>query len=352
MILEIENLSADLGEFKLNDVSLKVSKSDYVTIIGPTGSGKSILLETIAGFYKPLKGSIKIEGKDITQLPPEMRGVSIVYQDLALFPHMNIFENIAYGLKKRENSNGVIEEEIKRITEILGISHLLHRKPTTLSGGEQQRVAIARALVVQPKLLLMDEPFSALDVKMRENLRKLVRKAVKEYNTTVLHVTHDFDDVFSLANKVVVIKDGKSIQTGRPEEVFSRPSNDFVADFVGTNILDGIVAREENGLTLIRTSEHVFYSTDRAERDEKVKVSIRPEDIIISNTLLASSAKNVIHCKLEDVIRGVNLAWLILSCDGLRLKAVVTPSSIASMGLVVGQDVFASFKAVNLKIVG
>ncbi|ACV24967.1 ABC transporter related [Methanocaldococcus fervens AG86] len=177
--LEIKNLSIDLGEFKLIDVNLEIEKGDYLTIIGPTGSGKSILLETIAGFYKPKNGKIFLEGEDITNLPPEKRNMSIVYQDYVLFPHKTVFENIAYGLKKKIKDKDKIKEEVNRISELLNISHLLHRKPGTLSGGEQQRTALARALVVKPKLLLMDEPFSALDVKTKENLRKLVKKAVR-----------------------------------------------------------------------------------------------------------------------------------------------------------------------------
>ena len=150
--LEIEDLSIDLGEFKLVDVNLKVKKGDYLTIIGPTGSGKSILLETIAGFYKPEKGRIYLEGEDITDLPPEKRNMSIVYQDYVLFPHKTVFDNIAYGLKKKIKDKDKIKEEITQIVEVLNISHLLHRTPDTLSGGEQQRVALARALVVKPKL--------------------------------------------------------------------------------------------------------------------------------------------------------------------------------------------------------
>ena len=239
--LEIEDLSIDLGEFKLVDVNLKVKKGDYLTIIGPTGSGKSILLETIAGFYKPKKGRVYLDGEDITDLPPEKRNMSIVYQDYVLFPHKTVFDNIAYGLKKKIKDKDKIKEEITQIVEVLNISHLLHRTPDTLSGGEQQRVALARALVVKPKLLLMDEPFSALDVKTKENLRRLVKKAIKEYETTVLHVTHDFDDVWSLANRVAVMKNGRILQEGEVNEIFYKPSINFVAEFVGTNVLDGEV---------------------------------------------------------------------------------------------------------------
>ncbi len=157
----------DLGGFKLRDVTFSVDKCDYVCIIGPTGVGKSILLETIAGLYNPKKGRILLDGEDITHLPPERKHVGVVYQDYALFPHMTVFNNIAYGLRKKIKDKNIVKQEVKRIAELLEIDHLLHRKPGTLSGDEQQRVALARALIVRPKLLLMDEPFSALDVRQR-----------------------------------------------------------------------------------------------------------------------------------------------------------------------------------------
>ena len=318
MILIIEDLSVDLGEFKLEDVSLNVKREDYVTIIGPTGSGKSILLETVAGFYKPQKGRILIDGRDVTTLPPEKRCVSIVYQDYALFPHMSVFENIAYGLKKRTKDRREIEIAVRRIAESLRIEHILHRKPSTLSGGEQQRVAIARALVIEPKILLMDEPFSALDVRTREEIRDLVKSTVKEYETTVLHVTHDFDDVFSLANEVVVMKNGRIVQIGSPDDVFGRPFNDFVADFVGTNVLDGIVVGKENGFTLVKVGDVILRSIDDAEIGEEVRISIRPENIVVSTEI----GENVIPCSVVDVRRRFNSIWLTLECGEMKLKAV------------------------------
>ena len=349
MILEIDNLCVDLGEFKLNGVSLKADRGDYIAIIGPTGSGKSIVLETVAGFYKPIRGKIRLEGRDITFLPIEKRNVSIVYQDHALFPHMSVFENIAYGLKKKERNSSIVREEVRKIAKILGISHLLHRKPDTLSGGEQQRVAIARALVVKPKLLLMDEPFSALDVKTRENLRKLVKKAVKKYDTTVLHVTHDFEDVFSLANKVAVMKDGEIVQTGRPEEIFSRPLNDFVADFVGSNILDGVVTGKKENLTEVRAGDCVMYSTDHADEGEEVRISVRPENMEVS--VNPPSSGNAVRCRVEDVRRSANSVWLVLKSGNLKFKAVVTPRLVDSMKLDVGKEVFVSFKFEDTRII-
>jgi len=349
MILEIENLSVDLGEFKLNNVSLKVERGDYVTIIGPTGSGKSIVLETVAGFYEPIEGKIRLEGRDITFLPVEKRNVSIVYQDHALFPHMSVFENIAYGLKKKERDRSKVEEEVKRIAETLKISHLLHRKPETLSGGEQQRVAIARALAVKPKLLLMDEPFSALDVKMRESLRKLVKKAVGEYDTTVLHVTHDFEDVFSLASKVAVMKDGEIVQTGKLEEIFNRPLNSFVADFVGSNILDCFVTGKIGNLTAVKAGDCIIYSADHANEGEEVRITVRPEDIEVSSN--PSNSGNVMRCRVVDIRRSVNTVWLILESGNLMFKAVVTPRLMDSLRLDIGKEVFASFKFTDTRII-
>nr|WP_240920784.1 ATP-binding cassette domain-containing protein [Thermococcus sp. CX2] len=341
-----------MGEFRLEDVSLDIEKGEYVTVIGPTGSGKSILLETIAGFYKPQKGQIILEGRDITELPPERRGISVVYQDYVLFPHMSVYDNIAYGLRKRVKDEGKIQEEIQRIAEVLGIDHLLHRRPTTLSGGEQQRAAIARALVVKPKLLLMDEPFSALDVKTREELRKLVKRAIREYQTTVLHITHDFDDVFSLATRVVVMKDGRAVQTGSPEEVFSRPSSDFVADFVGTNLLKCRIVGREGDLTVLSAGKLRLYSSDTAGVGEEVVVSIRPENVIVAKEPIESSARNVFVGRVLEVIRRGHLVWLRLGLDGVELRAVVTPNSCDLLGIEEGKEFYVLFKASNVKIVG
>ena len=347
--LEIEDLSIDLGEFKLVDVNLKVKKGDYLTIIGPTGSGKSILLETIAGFYKPKKGRVYLEGEDITDLPPEKRNMSIVYQDYVLFPHKTVFDNIAYGLKKKIKDKDKIKEEITQIVEVLNISHLLHRTPDTLSGGEQQRVALARALVVKPKLLLMDEPFSALDVKTKENLRKLVKKAIKEYETTVLHVTHDFDDVWSLANRVAVMKNGRILQEGEVNEIFYKPSINFVAEFVGTNVLEGEVIDKEDGLTKIRAGSLELLSVD--DGDGVVRLSIRPEDIVISKHPIETSARNEFRCKVDRIKRMGNLVYLTLSVDDIRLRCILTPNALYSLNIKEGDVVYAVIKATNVRII-
>ncbi|RUM33569.1 MAG: Fe3+/spermidine/putrescine ABC transporter ATP-binding protein [Archaeoglobus sp.] len=354
-LLEVKNLSIDLGEFHLRNISLTVEKKDYLAVIGPTGSGKSVLLEAIAGFYPTKAGRIILDGRDITTLPPEKRGISIVYQDFMLFPHLNVFDNIAFGLRKITSSKVEIEREVKTIAEKLHIDHIFHRKVSTLSGGEKQRVAIARALVVRPRILLMDEPFSALDEKTRENLRAIVKKAVREYDTihdtAVVHVTHDFEDVFALANKVVVMNAGKVVQIGTVEDIFCKPTSDFVADFVGTNFVRGKVL-ESSDITAVRVGNVVIYTTDVAKPGIEVTLSIRPEAIILARELGESSAQNILPARVMKIRKRGHLLWLILDVDGLMLRAVITPNAAELLGIKEGVKLYTMFKASNVRVVG
>ncbi len=350
MLLRVENLSVDLGDFHLRDVSLSVEEGDYLTIIGPTGAGKSVLLETIAGFYPPREGRIILGGRDVTREPPERRRVTIVYQDYMLFPHMSVFDNIAFGLRKMGLSGHEIERDVRAIAEELRIEHLLHRRPKTLSGGEQQRVALARALVVKPRVLLMDEPFSALDARTREKLRCLVRSVISEHGTTVVQVTHDFEDVFALAKHVAVMRDGRIVQFGTPEEVFSRPGDEFIANFVGTNILRGRVVGRDGGLTAVRVGGVILYTACKAEGS--VTLSLRPEDIILARDPGECSAQNVIPVTVTDVERRGSLVWLNLESDGVSLKAVVTPNAMELLHIGKGERLYALFKASALGVMG
>ncbi|WP_297436327.1 ATP-binding cassette domain-containing protein [Thermococcus sp.] len=347
-LLEVESLGIDLGDFHLRDISLSVEEGDYLTVIGPTGAGKSILLEAIAGFYPLLSGRVILDGRDVTKEPPEQRGISIVYQDYMLFPHLSVFDNIAFGLRKRL-FKGELEREVRTIAGELHIEHILHRKPGTLSGGEQQRVALARALVVRPKVLLMDEPFSALDAKTRERLRSLVKGVIAEYGTTVIHVTHDFEDVFALAKHVAVMREGRIIQFGTPEEVFSRPGDEFIAGFVGTNLLWGNVTGRKGGLTVVKVGDVILYTSDGS--DGEVILSLRPEEIIVAREPGECSAQNVVPVMVESMERRGQLVWLSLSLDGLSLRAVVTPNAVELMGIKPGRRFYALFKASALRVI-
>lgn len=280
--LSIENLSIKLGEFELKSLDLNLDQGDYAVVIGPTGSGKSILLECIIGFFNPKKGKIILDGRDIVNDLPEKRGIGIVYQDYALLPHLTVFQNIAYGLRKVEKNS--IKEKVADIAASLKIEHLLDRKPATLSGGEQQRTALARSLVVNPRLLLMDEPFSALDPTTRREIRQLLCDVIDKKCTTVIHVTHDMKDLWTLADKTAILKKGQIIQFGTVKELFERPANKFVADFMGASFLEAVVEEKINNKTCLKIDNFNLFSKDAAVKGETVNVAVRPEEILLYNT--------------------------------------------------------------------
>lgn len=232
-MIKLLNVSVALGDFSLKDINLEIAAGEFFSLLGPTGTGKTVLLELIAGFYQPRSGSIFIDGRDMKNTPPEKRGIGFVYQDYALFPHLDVYKNIAFGLKLKSFPQLEIENCISSLTEMLGISHLLRRYPGTLSGGEQQRVCLARALALSPKILLMDEPFSALDPNTKEMLYKELKRIHLKYKCTIVHITHDFQEADYLADRVGVILNGRVRQIGTPGEVFEKPWDQKVADFLG-----------------------------------------------------------------------------------------------------------------------
>jgi molybdate transport system ATP-binding protein len=340
-LLTIEDLHINLGEFCLKGVSLSVEKGDYLSIIGPTGAGKTILLESIIGFWRPDKGRIFLEGEDITYELPERRRIGIVYQDYALLPHFTVFKNIAYGLKKRAKTG--IEEKVRAIATSLRIDHLLHRKPDTLSGGEQQRAALARALVVEPRLLLMDEPFSALDSQTRKEARHLLRRVIRERGTTVIHITHDLDDAWVLAEKIAVVREGKLIQFGTLEEVFNRPKSKFIADFVGANILDGKVLRSSDNLSIVSVNGFHLSSKDEASVGSDVRVAIRPENIVVVKDASAREpTQNILETTLMEIVNEASETFV---------KVLVANNALERLALKEGDRVYALIRQDNVRIV-
>ncbi len=343
--LKIENLSIDLRSFKLKNLSFSINQGDYLAIIGPTGSGKTIFLEAILGIHKYMSGKIFLKNTDITDYPPEKRKIGIIYQDYALFPHINVYKNIAYGLNNKD------DKKIREVAKLLNIESLLERMPETLSGGEKQRVAMARALIVNPDIILMDEPFSALDNVTKSSIRNLMKKLAVKYNITIIHVTHDLDDVWLLANKVAVIKGGKLLQFGSIEEVMYKPANSFIAGFVDTNILSGRVSNNEKGVTEIKVGNFYIYSSDVAKVGEKVKVAFRPEDIIIfKNAPSDSSARNILSGTLIDFNMENKVYYLILKVGSFRIKAIVTKNAFDELNLKSGDEIYFLLKATNVRI--
>lgn len=352
-ILSVKGLSVDLGEFSLKDVSFSVSEGAYCCLLGASGAGKSVLLETIMGGFRPKKGKVYLRGVDVTRWPPEKRKLGIVYQDYVLFPHLNVFDNIAFGLRDLPLSRKERDEKVKGISRQLHISDLLHRDISTLSGGEQQRTALARAVITEPEILLMDEAFSALDLSSRERLRKLVRKTVREMGITVLHVTHDSEDVWALADQVAVIHDGRLLQHGSPEEVFSCPKPGYVAGLVGAkNIFSGKVIECDplcNSIIDVQ-GERIFSAGPSLSEGDMVTLSIRPEEIMVARGEMAVSSRNQIKLTIVDTERRGPLVWLTGEHGGLVLHAVVTVSAYETLELEEGGEAVFIFKARSVQI--
>lgn len=231
-MLEIRNIHCHLGSFRLHNINIQVGEGEYFVLSGPSGAGKTILFEIIAGILNPDSGKILLDGKDITGEKIQHREIGLVFQDGAVFPHLKVKENIAYALKYKGFSRQKITSEVLDIAGELSITHLLDRKPRTLSGGELQRVAIARTLVLQPKCLLLDEPLSSLDIQLREDIRSLLRKLNRK-GLTILHITHEFNEAYILADRISIMDNGRIVQTGIPENIYTRPSTAFVARFAG-----------------------------------------------------------------------------------------------------------------------
>ncbi|MBW1673386.1 MAG: ATP-binding cassette domain-containing protein [Deltaproteobacteria bacterium] len=347
-MIRIENISKNLGEFFLNDVTLDIEKGEYFVVLGPTGAGKTILLEAIAGIYSPDRGKILMDGRDITNVPPRSRNISMVYQDYMLFPHLTVEKNISFGLKLKKIPTKEIKKKIDGISRMLNVRHLFHRFPGTLSGGEKQRIAIARAVVTEPKALLLDEPLSALDAQTREGLRYELKKIHSVTGITIIHVTHNFEEVFSLGDSVAVMNEGKIIQVGNPDDVFRRPNCEFIANFVGVENLFKGRSTVNNGTSDITINGIKIASTACNSGDSVV--SIRPEDILVSRNKIESSARNSFSGKITGVIDKGAIIKIVADC-GIPISAIITRRSFDDMGLSRGMSAYFTFKASDVHFI-
>ncbi|AJC70761.1 molybdenum ABC transporter ATP-binding protein [Thermococcus guaymasensis DSM 11113] len=343
-MLRAEGISKDWREFHLRDITFEVEAGEHFIILGPSGAGKTVLLEIIAGIIEPDSGRIYLNGRDVTELPPEKRGLAYVPQNYALFPNMSVYDNIAFGLKVRKVPKPEIERRVREISKVLGIEHLLHRKPRTLSGGEQQRVALARALVVEPPLILLDEPFANLDVQTRSRLIGEMKRWREELGFTALHVTHSFEEAVSLGDRVGVMLGGRLVQVGSVKEVFSKPASEEVARFLGfENIIEGIA----EGRKLRANGVEIELPVEAKGR---VRVGLRPEDIILSLEPIRTSARNEFKATVESVEELGPLIRVHLRIGNLHLRAFITRSSMLEMGITKGREVYVSFKASALHV--
>ena len=277
-IIELKHITKTFedGFVAVEDFNLTVKRGEFVTFLGPSGCGKTTTLRMIAGFEIPTEGEILLDGKEIGNLPPNKRPINTVFQRYALFPHLNIFDNIAFGLKLKKLSKDEIKRKVKKVLEMVDLEGFETRKVATLSGGQQQRIAIARALVNEPQILLLDEPLGALDLKMRKEMQLELKSMHERLGITFIYVTHDQEEALTMSDKIVVMSEGRMQQIGTPEDIYNEPKNAFVADFIGeSNIFTGIMTDKLK----VRFCGAEFACVDDVEHGRLVEVVVRPETI-------------------------------------------------------------------------
>lgn len=310
-IIEVKGVSKVFGEkTALDNINLSIKKGEFVTILGPSGCGKTTLLRLIAGFQTASEGVICIDGKEITQTPPHKRPVNTVFQKYALFPHLNVYDNIAFGLNLKKQPKELVLKKVKSALRMVGMTDYEYRDVNSLSGGQQQRVAIARAIVNEPEVLLLDEPLAALDLKMRKDMQMELKEMHKSLGITFVYVTHDQEEALTLSDTIVVMSEGRIQQIGTPMDIYNEPVNSFVADFIGeSNILNGVMLKDR----LVRFCDREFECVDEGFGVQMpVDVVIRPEDLYIFPVSdMAQLCGTVQSC----IFKGVHYEMIVL-CHG------------------------------------
>lgn len=315
-----------------------VKKNQFLTILGPSGCGKTTTLRMLAGFERPTSGQIFFENNEITDLPPYKRQINTVFQKYALFPHMNIYENIAFGLRINKVSEKEVQKKVAKMLELVNLSGFETRKINSLSGGQQQRIAIARALVNEPKVLLLDEPLGALDLKLRKDMQIELKNMQKELGITFIYVTHDQEEALTMSDKIIIMNQGEIQQIGSPIDIYNEPENAFVADFIGeSNIMEGIMHRDK----LVSFADREFNCVDTGfNLNEPVDVVIRPEDIkVVSEAegMIKGIVKSVVFkgVHYEMIIKESQREWMVhstqMSEEGSAVGLMILPDDIHIM---------------------
>jgi len=346
-IIRFDNVSKFFEDVRiLKEINLNIKENEFFTLLGPSGCGKTTILRIIGGFDFPSSGSIFFEDKNITDLTPNQLNLNTVFQKYALFPHLNVYENISFGLKVKKVSENIIRKKVSEILELVHLNNYEKRDISSLSGGQQQRVAIARALVNEPKVLLLDEPLSALDLKMRKNMQIELKKVQRELGITFVYVTHDQEEALTMSDRLAVLNNGTIQQIGDPIDIYNEPINKFIANFIGeSNIVTGTMLQDK----LVCLANKEFICVDFGfERNESVDVVIRPEDVKVfsyddtchdnyNKNSLDGIVKSVIFkgVHYEMIINANNISWMVHSTymfeKNSNVKIIIMPNDIHIM---------------------
>ena len=347
VLIDLKNISKSFDDqLVLDDLNLYIRENEFLTLLGPSGCGKTTTLRILGGFETPDTGCVIFDDKDITKLPPNKRQLNTVFQRYALFPHMTIEENIAFGLKIKGKSKSYIDDKIKYALKLVNLDGYGHRMPDSLSGGQQQRIAIARAIVNEPKVLLLDEPLGALDLKLRQDMQYELIRLKNELGITFIYVTHDQEEALTMSDTIVVMNQGYIQQIGSPEKIYNEPENAFVADFIGdSNIISSLMVEDK----LVNILGVNFPCVDTGFGNNKpVDVVIRPEDVVLSTDLSKGRVKGVVshlifkgvHYEMEVMANGFE--WLVHSTGmfpvGCEVSIDVDPFNIQIMNKPASED--------------
>ena len=329
--INIENVVKRFGKDTIiNGLSLNIKEGEFFTLLGPSGCGKTTLLRMIIGFNSIEGGEIKLDEKLINNIPTNKRNMGMVFQNYAIFPHMSVKDNVAFGLKRKKMSKQEIEEKVDEILKIVKIDHLKDRMPVKLSGGQQQRVALARAIVIHPEVLLMDEPLSNLDAKLRVEMRNAIKRIQQQIGITTVYVTHDQEEALAVSDRIAVMNGGVIQQIDTPKRIYQRPSNTFVATFIGqSNILDGQVIKNnsEEGIKIFDTFFAMTNLSKNCTNMEDVKISIRPEEFILSMDN-KDGIKGVVK---SSVFLGINTNYFIELENGKEVEVIQTSDALEAI---------------------
>jgi ABC-type Fe3+/spermidine/putrescine transport system ATPase subunit len=346
--LKLENLSKSWRDFKLKNVDLTIEDGDYFVILGPTGAGKTLLLETIMGFHKPDHGRILLNGSDVTNEPPEKRQIGYISQNCVLFPHMTVHQNLEFSLKMKGVAKTERDRKVGQLLEFAGLKAMAHRRPATLSGGEKQKVALMRALAAEPQIIVLDEPLTAIDLETAREIRRELRR-LHLSGKTVIHVTHNQIEGFSLGSKMAILNSGEVVQTGKPKEIFAKPGSKFVARFLGyENVFNAQLIEQQGSLSLV-SAKGVTLKVSGKVGAPDCTITVRPEDVSVDLSPITNEAMNIMKGTITEFVdQGPTVSITVDAI--LPFKVIMTKSFFIEKNLETGQETWLAFKSDSVKI--